>query len=607
MNVITLINGALLLLVLSGLLAGALARFKTLSGLVASLGGTLGCLLLILVAVCSLAGNAPSLVPFLGGWLLQLSAINAFWLLIVGIPGLFVCLFNLDWLRHHQTRPEGLLINLLLAAAALAVTAANLAFLVLMAEVMALCALFLTGCQQSGKLWFALGRLGSLLLVLMCILLWRTYGTLDMVSLHLLMENMPMGSGVRLLGLLGFGLLAGIIPLHGWVPQAHANASAPAAALFSAVVMKVGLYGILSLSLLDTATPLWWALTIMLLGMLTAFIGGLYALLEHNIHRLLAYHTLENIGIILLGMGAGLAGYALHSPLLVALGMVGCLFHLFNHGLFKTTLYLGAGTLWLSTGLLDIEKLGGIGKRMPLISLAMLTGLMAMAALPPLNGFASEWIIYQSFFHLGEQPLMIARLLGPLLATGLAITGALAVMCMAKVYGVTFLGAPRSPAAQQARPTSPLASAVVVILALCCTLCGISAPWLLPYFAPLVTLPPVINHTFVFQPVIALVLISALLLPFICMLLLKGGRLPLRQRGSAWACGYQHEPTMVITAHGFARPVKAAFAPLINLRQQLNPVRWLPCWQAEALPDLFRRLATIELAVLLVVLITRSL
>lgn len=607
MNITTLISGALLLLIFSGLLAGVLTNCKTLSGLVAGFGGALGCLALLLVSVFSLTGNAPLAVPFLGHWLLRLSPLNAFWLLVIGLPGLFISLFNLDWLRQRQTRAEGLLINLLLAAAALAVMAENLITLVLMAEVMALCALFLTGSRESGKLWFILGRLGSLLLALMCILLWRTYGTLDMFSLRLLMAHLPMSDSVRLLGLVGFGLLAGIIPLHGWAPQAHAGASAPAAALFSAVVMKVGLYGILSLSLLDTDVPLWWPLTLMLLGMLTAFIGGLYALMEHNIHRLLAYHTLENIGIILLGLGAGLMGFALHSPLLIALGMVGGLFHLFNHGLFKTTLFLGAGTLWLRTGLLDIEKLGSIGKRMPLISLAMLTGLMAMAALPPLNGFAGEWVIYQSFFHLSQQPQLFARLLGPLLATGLAITGALAVMCMAKVYGVTFLGAPRSAAAQQALPAPPLASAVVVTLALCCIACGVAAPWLLPRFAPLPLMPPVINHTAVFQPVMALMLISAMLLPCICLRLFKGARLPARRKGSAWACGYQHEASMVITAHGFAQPVKAAFAPLINLRRQLNPARWLSCWQAEPLPGLFRRLAAIELAVLLVVLITRSL
>lgn len=159
---------------------------------------------------------------------------------------------------------------------------------------------------------------------------------------------------------------------------------------------------------------------------------------------------LENIGIILLGLGAGVTGIALEQPALIALGTVGGLYHLLNHSLFKSVLFLGAGSVWFRTGHRDIEKLGGIGKKMPVISIAMLVGLMAMAALPPLNGFAGEWVIYQSFFKLSNSGAFVARLLGPLLAVGLAITGALAVMCMAKVYGVTFLGAPRTKEAENA-------------------------------------------------------------------------------------------------------------------------------------------------------------
>ncbi|CCJ88332.1 Formate hydrogenlyase subunit 3 [Cronobacter turicensis 564] len=331
--------------------------------------------------------------------------------------------------------------------------------------------------------------------------------------------------------------------------QGHAQAAAPAAALFSAVVLKVGLYGILVFSLMNAALPLWCGVLVLLLGMVTAFIGGLYALLEHNIQRLLAYHTLENIGIILLGLGAGLVGISLGEPALVALGLVGGLYHLFNHSLFKTTLFLGAGAVFHRTGLRDIEKLGGIGKTMPLISISMLVGLMAMAALPPLNGFAGEWVIYQAFFDLGAQPLFIARLLGPLLAVGLAITGALAVMCMAKVYGVTFLGAPRTQAAAQATDAPWLMRFCVMGLALCCVAGGVAAPWLLPLLGRAVPLPIVTSGTTVSQPVITLLLVGSLLLPFLLMILPPPPRGNARQRGAyqpaAWrrdARGYRPEP-----------------------------------------------------------------
>ena len=603
MTLFSLLSGAVVTLSCAALLAGLLSAFKAVGGFFAGLGGAAGCLLATAAGAGALLDGqtVSGIVPLINLHLL-LTPLSAVWLLTLGVCGFFISLYNLAWHRHQAVKANGLLINLLLAAAICAVSAANLGALVVMAEIMALCAVFLTGCSASGKLWFALGRLGTLLLALVCWLLWQRYQSLDfsVLSLH------PLSGGTWLLGVMGFGLLAGIIPLHAWVPQAHANAPAPAAALFSAVVMKVGLFGILTLSLLGGQPPLWWGVLLLAFGLLTAFVGGLYALMEHNIQRLLAYHTLENIGIILLGLGAGITGLALRQPALVALGLVGGLYHLFNHSLFKSTLFLGAGALWFATGYRDIEKLGGLGKRMPLISLAMLVGLMAMAALPPLNGFAGEWVIYQAFFRLSASGNFLLQVMGPLLAVGLAITGALAVMCMAKVYGVTFLGAPRSAQAENPRPLPWLMSVSVAALAICCVIGGVAAPWLLPRLFSAVPLPLETANTVVSQPMIALLLIAATLLPLVLLLLLKGDRLPSRSRGAAWVCGYDHEASMVITAHGFAMPVKAAFAPVLALRKWLEPTLSLPVWRGDAAPLLFRRLALIELAVLVVVVISRG-
>lgn len=598
MSAFILIHWALMGFVLSAVLAGATAFNKPLSGFIAGLGGAISSVLVLIAGFDALTGFS-GMVQI---WQLhlQLNAFNGIWLVTLGLPGLFISLFNIDWHRHHAVKANGLLVNLVMAAAVAALVADNLGMLVVLAEIVALSGYFLTGCQKSGQLWFALGRLGTVLLAVACWLLWKQYGTLSYAELHLMTNGAPISSVIWLLGLVGFGLLAGIIPLHGWVPQAHANASAPAAALFSAVVLKIGLYGIMSFSLISNTMPLWWGVLVVILGMITAFIGGLYALMEHNINRLLAYHSLENIGIILLGLGCGLMGLALNESTLVALGMIGGLYHLFNHSVFKTTLFLGAGAVWFRTGHRDIEKLGGIGKRMPLISIAMLVGLMAMAALPPLNGFAGEWVIYQSFFHLGTLPLFIARFLGPLLAVGLAITGALAVMCMAKVYGVTFLGAPRTPEAENATSAPFLMSLSVAALAACCVIAGVAAPWLIPLLQNAIPLPLQTANTTVSQPMITLLLIASPLLPFILMVIFRGDRLPNRTRGTAWVCGYDHEQAMVITAGGFAQPVKAAFAPLLKLRKTLNPVKWVPGWQCDCLAGTFRRLAMIELAVLLV-------
>lgn len=607
MSIMSLIASSVAWFAAAAILAFLLSFNKTLSGWVAGLGGAVGsaCAALAGFGVLTHALPVAGVIPLIGHHVLA-TPLNAVWLIAFGLSGFFISLFNIEWHRHPQSKANGWLINILMAAAVCATVAANLGSLVVMAEIMALCGAFLTGCASSGKMWFALGRLGTLLLAVACWLVWQRYNTLDLTLLNQRTQLLPLGSDIWVLCVLGFGLLAGIIGLHGWVPQAHANASAPAAALFSAVVMKVGLLGILTVSLTGAQQPLWWGIALLVLGMITAFVGGLYALMEHNIQRLLAYHTLENIGIILLGLGAGVTGIALQQPALVALGLIGGLYHLVNHSLFKTTLFLGAGAVWYRTGHRDIEKLGGIGKKMPLISLAMLVGLMAMAALPPLNGFAGEWVIYQSFFKLSISDVFIGRLLGPLLAVGLAITGALAVMCMAKVYGVTFLGAPRTKEAENACCAPLLMAVSTVAMALLCVVAGVAAPWLLPMLTSAVPLPLETAHTVVSQPMITLLLIACPLLPFIVMVMFKGNRLPNRSRGPAWVCGYDHEQAMVVTAHGFAMPVKDAFSVVLKLREWLNPVRLVPGWQNAVTPALLRGVALVELAVLVVIVISRG-
>ncbi|MCU6682524.1 formate hydrogenlyase subunit 3 [Leclercia sp. H6W5] len=606
MNALSLINQALAWYVISAVLALIFCANRSVSGAIAGIGGAIASAMAVGAGAIALFSSQPQHAEM--AWLhlgMQMSGIRAIWLIAIGLPMCLISLYTIAWQRHPQAKANGLLTNLLMAAAVAAIMVDNLGWLVVMAEVMALCAAFLTGCAQSGKLWFVLGRLGTLLLAIACWQAWSYYGTLNFGAMSALATAQAPGASIWLPGLAGFGLLAGVIPLHGWAPQAHANASAPAAALFSTVVMKVGLYGMLTVALSGALPPLWLGVLLLVMGMLTAFIGGLYALMEHNIQRLLAYHTLENIGIILLGLGAGVTGIALHSNLLIALGFTGGLYHLVSHGLFKTTLFLGAGAVWYRTGHRDIEKLGGIGKKMPLISLAMLVGLMAMAALPPLNGFAGEWVIYQSFFNLGTHDAFVARLLGPLLATGLAITGALAVMCMAKVYGVTFLGAPRTEEAENACCAPWLMTFSTVLAALCCVAGGVAAPWFLPIISGLFPVSGGEMST-VSQPMMTLLLLAGLLLPFILLVLFKGDRLPNRSRGFAWVCGYDHEAAMVITAHGFAMPVKESFAPVLKLRKWLNPVRFIPGWQRDCTAVLFHRIALIELAVLVVVVISRG-
>lgn len=621
----SLLTLALMIWLLSGIVSWLVAAFARLSSLISGAGGMLASLAVILAAMQILhSGPAQSITLPVLHFAAEFSPLNGLLLLAMAVPALFCSLYACAWLNSVNQRKRartGLLCNLLLAALTAAAISANGAGLILMMELAALCAYFLivqtddVKSRRAGLNQFLSGRLGTLCLILAFALLHHASGSVNFDVLRHTEFTPGVKSLAFLLSLLGFGLYAGIIPLHGWVPQSHSSAPAQAAALFSSALMKIGIMGVIKVGLdLLGAPPLWWGLMVLLLAILTAFIGGLYALMEHDIRRLLAYHTLENIGIILLGVGGAMVGVALNLPVLASLALLAGLFHLFNHGLFKTALFLGAGEIEMQTGIKDMEKLGGMARLMPWTAVAMLIALMSMAALPPLNGFASEWLLYQSLFQLSGSHVFIARLLGPLLAVGLALTGALALMCIAKVFGVTFLGAPRSQAAADATPAPLPMTLASLLLALLCVIFGVASPWLIPHFsavaasvlnAPLMPFAgqgaAMTGTSAVSAPMIALLLLAMPVLPWLIASLLRGQRLPNRLRGDAWACGYGHSPDMVVTATGFAQPLRVMFAPLYRLRQRATPAALVTALHQGWLGAFCRRLAFIELAVLLVV------
>lgn len=621
----SLLTLALMIWLLSGIVSWLVAAFARLSSLISGAGGMLASLAVILAAMQILhSGPAQSITLPVLHFAAEFSPLNGLLLLAMAVPALFCSLYACAWLNGVNQRKRartGLLCNLLLAALTAAAISANGAGLILMMELAALCAYFLivqtddVKSRRAGLNQFLSGRLGTLCLILAFALLHHASGSVNFDVLRHTEFTPGVKSLAFLLSLLGFGLYAGIIPLHGWVPQSHSSAPAQAAALFSSALMKIGIMGVIKVGLdLLGAPPLWWGLMVLLLAILTAFIGGLYALMEHDIRRLLAYHTLENVGIILLGVGGAMVGVALNLPVLASLALLAGLFHLFNHGLFKTALFLGAGEIEMQTGIKDMEKLGGMARLMPWTAVAMLIALMSMAALPPLNGFASEWLLYQSLFQLSGSHVFIARLLGPLLAVGLALTGALALMCIAKVFGVTFLGAPRSQAAADATPAPLPMTLASLLLALLCVIFGVASPWLIPHFsavaasvlnAPLMPFAgqgaAMTGTSAVSAPMIALLLLAMPVLPWLIASLLRGQRLPNRLRGDAWACGYGHSPDMVVTATGFAQPLRVMFAPLYRLRQRATPAALVAALHQGWLGAFCRRLAFIELAVLLVV------
>src|SRR5688572_19170977 len=247
-----------------------------------------------------------------------------------------------------------------------------------------------------------------------------------------------------LLALFGFGAKAGLLPLHAWLPEAHPAAPSPVSALMSGVMLKTAIYGMVRVIYDLIGGVRWeWGIVVLVIGAGTTLFGVLYALMQHDLKRLLAYHSVENIGIILLGLGMSMVFFGFGQPAAGALGLIAALYHTLNHAVFKGLLFLGAGSILHSTGLRDLNHMGGLARSMPATAFHFLIGALAISALPPLNGFVSEWLTFQTAL---QAPLLehgVVRSLLPLFAATLALAGALTAMCFVKVYGVAFLGQPR--------------------------------------------------------------------------------------------------------------------------------------------------------------------
>jgi hydrogenase-4 component B len=283
-----------------------------------------------------------------------------------------------------------------------------------------------------------------------------------------------------LLFFIGFGVKAGMIPLHVWLPEAHPAAPTSISALMSAVVIKTGIYGLFRVCAFGLGLPRWdWGMALALVGSLTAILGVLYALTQNDVKRMLAYSTIENAGIILLGLGAGMMALAAGRSGLAALGIAASLFHVLNHALFKGLLFLSAGGVVMATGTRQLEAMGGIAKRMPWTALFFLVGAAAISGLPLLNGFVSEWLLFQALLQGFAATATLSRLVYPVAGALLALTSALAAACFVKAFGITFLALPRGVGAEKAHESPALMLVPQGVLALMCFMLGLAPGWVL--------------------------------------------------------------------------------------------------------------------------------
>jgi len=377
-----------------------------------------------------------------------------------------------------------------------------------------------------------------------------------------------------LAALAGFGLKAGVMPLHSWLPGAHGSAPSHVSAVMSGVVLKMGIYGLLRVSAAWSDAPAAWGGLVLALGAASALLGVVFALSQHDLKRLLAYHSIENIGIILLGLGLAMVGRALERPEWVLLGLAGALLHVWNHALFKSLLFLGAGAVVHATGTRDLERLGGLARRMPATAVLFGLGAAAICALPPLNGFVSELLVFLGLTRAAIGPgAAWAALPAPVLAA----TGALAVACFVKVVGVVFLGRPRTAAAGAAHEAPPAMLVPMVVLAAACVALGVAPALAVPALeraaavwagpaaagASLAVLAPL---GWISTAALALLAATAALLAAV----LPAWRRARRRQPElpTWDCGYAASSARVqYTASSFAQPITARFAWLLRPRR----------------------------------------
>jgi hydrogenase-4 component B len=457
-------------------------------------------------------------------------------------------------------------------------------------EIMALSAFFLVTTEdhkkeirEAGWIYLVATHVATLSLFALFALLGAVSGSFTLAPLNPEAVTPSMAAAIVVLALVGFGLKAGIMPLHVWLPSAHAAAPSHVSALMSGVLIKMGIYGLVRVTSLLPNLPLEWGGVVLALGVVSGVLGVVFAISQHDLKRLLAYHSIENIGIIVMGLGLALIGRSVGRADWVILGLSGALLHVWNHALFKALLFLSAGSVIHATHTREIDHLGGLAKTMPRTSLCFLVGAVAICGLPPLNGFVSEFLIYLGLFGTLGSEEDHAFAAAAFAAPALALIGALAVACFVKVYGAVFLGTARSEHDAHAQESPPSMLGPMSVLVACCFLIGLAPLLLAPIlgdgiaaWAPnlkdggprLATLAPLDWITVMGLLLIAVLFLGSLLLG---MLLRRNGV----EMGSTWGCGYAAPtPRMQYTSSSFAQMLVGLFAWV--LRPRTHKPRDLP-------------------------------
>ncbi|KIZ36742.1 MULTISPECIES: hydrogenase 4 subunit B [Rhodopseudomonas] len=586
---------ALLGLAVLAILAIALGRSRELAT-AATYGATMAaCAVALLGAGAFLlahpSGSSELTLPVGLPWLgahFRLDALASFFLVVVNLGGAMASLYGLGYGRH-ESAPQRVLpfFPAFLAAMNLVVLAADAFSFLLCWEFMSLVswALVMThhrvpGNAKAGYVYLVMASFGTMALLLAFGFLAGPAGDYGFAAIRAAQHTPAAATLVLILMLLGAGSKAGLVPLHVWLPLAHPAAPSHVSALMSGVMTKVAVYGFIRVVFDLLGPPIWSSSGIVLvLGGVSAVMGILYALMEKDLKRLLAYSTIENVGIIFVSLGLSLAFQANGMALPAALAFTAALFHVLNHSFFKTLLFFGAGAVLTATGERNMDRLGGLIHRMPVTSVVFLVGCVAISALPPFNGFVSEWLIFQAVLQSPSLPQWGLKIMVPAVGALMALAAALAAACFVKAYGVSFLSRPRSVAAETAHEVDRFSLAAMAILATLCLLAGILPGVVIDALSPIAV--EMLGHRLAPQAGIAWLSIvplaepkgsynGLLVLVFIAIstsalfgaIYLYASRAV--RRVPAWGCGFvDPAPLAQYSAAGFAQPIRRVFGTLL--------------------------------------------
>ncbi len=566
-----------------------------LAGVCGVCGGTIAVL-----ARVDIAGEFPLGLPWMA-WHLRLDALSGFFLALIGVALIAVSLFGPAYVREYENSRRSLAVlgiatGLFIAGMELVLLADDAFFFMIAWELMSVSSYFLVAYEheqaanrRAAFLYLLMAEAGALFIIL-------AFGVLAGFSEGFTFSAMreatltPMWATIAFtLGLIGFGMKAGIMPLHAWLPEAHPVAPSHISALMSGVMLKVAIYGLIRFSFDLLGELHWeWGIVVLILGSASAVLGVLYALMQNNLKRLLAYSSVENVGIIFMGLGLSMVFDSTGHPQLGALGLVAALYHALNHALFKSLLFLSAGTILHQTHEGDCERMGGLIHSMPKTAVIFLIGCLSLSALPPFNGFVSEWLTFQTALQASALKSGVLRSFVPVTAAMLALTGGLAAACFVKVYGVVFLGRPRSRHVRLAHETPSKAMlAGPGFLAVLCLVFGVlPAPMIrllegipiqlighsLPgaHASSWLWLTPVSPETASYAaPLVLLAILVAWVVSF--ELLHPRGKEVSVRKGEPWDCGFGGlTPRMQYTGTAFAMPFRRLFAQAFDIQEKLE-------------------------------------